>query len=130
MWVRLPPSAQAKVTQPGRGIRLKLGTVWVRLPPLALRRDSPTAETNALEALWCRFESYSRHKGDYTMLRWTQELDERQKKEINFARTYADLFNHGTNGHNQYLLIAKLASLLYIITGEACWEIEKEEEHD
>lgn len=62
------------------------------------------------------------------MIKWTEELDERQKQEVNFSRTYTDFFNHGTNGHNQYLLIAKLANLLHTITGDACWALEKEED--
>jgi hypothetical protein len=43
---------------------------------------------------------------------WTQELDERQQKELKLARLYAKDFAHGTDGHHRLLLIAKLADLL------------------
>ena len=43
---------------------------------------------------------------------WLKELDERQRKEIEFARMYADGFAHGTDGHHRLLLIAKLALML------------------
>lgn len=46
------------------------------------------------------------------MTNWTNELDERQCKEIAFARAYATSFSHGTDGHNRLLLIAKMAELL------------------
>lgn len=45
-------------------------------------------------------------------MNWTQELDERQRKELELARLYAKDFAHGTTGHNQLMLIAKLAELL------------------
>lgn len=43
---------------------------------------------------------------------WLNKLDERQQKEIRFAEVYAEEFHHGTNGHNQLILIAQLAQLL------------------
>ena len=43
---------------------------------------------------------------------WFMDLDERQQKEIKFARVYANHYAHGTTGHNAYMLIAKLAQLL------------------
>lgn len=43
---------------------------------------------------------------------WMERLDERDQKEIGFARTYAKHFHHGTAGHLAYLLIDKLAYLL------------------
>lgn len=43
---------------------------------------------------------------------WLEELDEHQRKELAFARLYADGFGHGTDGHHRLLLIAKLARLL------------------
>jgi hypothetical protein len=43
---------------------------------------------------------------------WTQQLDERQQKELKLARLYAKDFSHGTDGHHRVLLIAKLADLL------------------
>lgn len=42
-------------------------------------------------------------------------LDERQRKEIEFARLYASNFRHGTAGHNQYMLIATLASFVEVL---------------
>lgn len=47
----------------------------------------------------------------------TMLLDERQQKEIKFAELYAQDFNHGTTGHNQLLLVARLAELLDAATG-------------
>lgn len=43
---------------------------------------------------------------------WRDQLDERQRKEVEFASLYAKDFGHGTDGHNRLLLIAKLATLL------------------
>lgn len=43
---------------------------------------------------------------------WRSGLDERQQKEVYLAQVYASSFAHGTNGHNQYMLIAKLAGML------------------
>lgn len=43
---------------------------------------------------------------------WYAELDERQLAEVEFAKLYASQFEHGTDGHNRLLLIAKMAELL------------------
>ena len=43
---------------------------------------------------------------------WDDLTDDRQQKEVQFARVYASEYAHGTNGHNQYILIAKLSELL------------------
>jgi hypothetical protein len=43
---------------------------------------------------------------------WADELDDRQRKEIELARLYATKYAHGTDGHHRLLLIAKLAELL------------------
>lgn len=43
---------------------------------------------------------------------WPVHFNERELKEIEFACEYADKFNHGTTGHNQLVLIAKLKGLL------------------
>lgn len=43
---------------------------------------------------------------------WMGQLDERQRKEIKLARFYATECAHGTTGHNQLILIAKMADLL------------------
>lgn len=40
------------------------------------------------------------------------EITERQAKEIQFAIYYAEYGNHGTDGHNRLLLIAKMAFFL------------------
>ena len=39
-------------------------------------------------------------------------LDERMRKELRFAQTYAREFAHGTDGHSRLMLIAKLAQFL------------------
>lgn len=44
---------------------------------------------------------------------WLDALDERQQKEVKLARLYATQeFSHGTTGHADLLLIARLADLL------------------
>lgn len=43
---------------------------------------------------------------------WTAQLDERQQKELKFARLYQKDFGHGTDGHHRLLLIARLADML------------------
>lgn len=43
---------------------------------------------------------------------WRDQLTERERKELAFAKVYTRQFNHGTAGHNRLLLIAKLADLL------------------
>lgn len=40
------------------------------------------------------------------------ELSEREQKEVIFSMIYAQAFAHGTNGHTDKMLIAKLARLL------------------
>lgn len=44
-------------------------------------------------------------------------IDDRQRKEVTFAELYAADFNHGTTGHNQLMLIARLAELLDVAVG-------------
>lgn len=46
------------------------------------------------------------------MLKWIDQFDERQQKEIQLSILYAAEFNHGTDGHNAKLIIAKMALLL------------------
>jgi len=48
---------------------------------------------------------------------WRDALDERQRKQIAFAETYIRDFNHGAIGHNDYILIAKLAEILDVAAG-------------
>lgn len=43
---------------------------------------------------------------------WMKQLDERQRKEVSLALFYTHNFNHGTPGHNHYVLIAKMAEML------------------
>lgn len=43
---------------------------------------------------------------------WMAQLDERQQKELKFARLYQKDFGHGTDGHHRLLLIARLADML------------------
>jgi hypothetical protein len=39
-------------------------------------------------------------------------FDSRQLKQIEFSMTYADKFNHGADGHNSMLIIAKLVNII------------------
>lgn len=50
---------------------------------------------------------------------WMDDLDERQRKEIRFARLYAEQFGHGTDGHNRLLLIARLSDKLTALQAQA-----------
>jgi hypothetical protein len=43
---------------------------------------------------------------------WMNQLDERTRKEVEFAIDYMKNYNHGTPGHLSYLTIAMLAELL------------------
>jgi len=43
---------------------------------------------------------------------WQLQFDERQRKEIELAVLYERDFGHGTNGHNDLVIIAKMAKLL------------------
>lgn len=45
-------------------------------------------------------------------------LTSREQAELKFARVYVDHFDHGTDGHNRLVLIAKLAQQLEIMVGE------------
>lgn len=45
-------------------------------------------------------------------MNWMNNFDERQQKEIEFCRLYAQDFGHGTEGHNAKLIIARMADLL------------------
>lgn len=40
-------------------------------------------------------------------------LSERELKEVQLAQVYASDFHHGTTGHNQLMLISKLADMLH-----------------
>lgn len=52
-------------------------------------------------------------EGDVELLEsWQSLFSERQLQEIKFARFYACDFSHGTTGHAQLLIIAKMSSLL------------------
>lgn len=43
---------------------------------------------------------------------WESNFTEREQQEIALARFYACNFAHGTTGHSQLLIIAKMSSLL------------------
>ena len=46
---------------------------------------------------------------------WFSNFDERQQAQIRFALLYAREFHHGANGHNDMMIIAKMADLLSAI---------------
>lgn len=46
-------------------------------------------------------------------------LDERQQSEVCFNKTYAEQFNHGTDGHNPRILIATLAKAIDLLASSA-----------
>lgn len=43
---------------------------------------------------------------------WQKLLSEREILEIHLAIVYASHFHHGTTGHNQLMIIAKLAEMI------------------
>ena len=43
---------------------------------------------------------------------WETHFNERELKEIEFARKYAADFNHGTDGHIRLTVMARMAELL------------------
>lgn len=43
---------------------------------------------------------------------WRKYFTVRERKEIAFDHLYARTFNHGTDGHNMRIIIAKFAELL------------------
>lgn len=45
-------------------------------------------------------------------MNWLNNFDERQQKEIEFSILYLNQFEHGTDGHNAKVIIAKMANLL------------------
>jgi len=46
------------------------------------------------------------------MKSWLKQFDERQQKEIEFSILYLSQFEHGTDGHNAKVIIAKMADML------------------
>lgn len=52
-------------------------------------------------------------------------LTERELKEILHALHYEKFCNHGTTGHNQLLLIAKLAKMVGFVLGDDNASIKK-----
>jgi len=58
---------------------------------------------------------------------WLDKLDEREQKQVEFAKLYARDFYHGANGHNDLMIIAKMAALLDRETAASkkseCWEL-------
>jgi hypothetical protein len=51
-------------------------------------------------------------------------VDDRQQKEIEFSKVYADKFGHGTDGHNAKMITAKMAGLLDTIERERDFAIK------
>lgn len=45
-------------------------------------------------------------------MNWLNNFDERQQKEIEFCVLYLNQFEHGTDGHNAKVIIAKMAIML------------------
>lgn len=43
---------------------------------------------------------------------WEELLDDRQVLELQLAQVYERDYHHGTTGHNQLMLIAKLSQIL------------------
>jgi len=50
---------------------------------------------------------------------WTDTLDERMRKHVAFARSYAKDFSHGAPGHLDLITIAALAHFVERLVKEA-----------
>jgi len=48
---------------------------------------------------------------------WRDSFDERQRKQIEWARLYAKDFAHGADGHNAMMIISKMAQMLDDLEG-------------
>jgi len=59
---------------------------------------------------------------------WAVNFDERQLKEIEFSEMYAENFQHGTDGHNAKLIIARMAKVLDGLEAEEI-EYQRRSEH-
>ena len=46
---------------------------------------------------------------------WEKALDERQQKEVAFARDYTINYHHGTDGHSRLTLIERLERLTCLL---------------
>lgn len=80
------------------------------------QKNSPLDIIRPLIYKWSEAHSeqgaeYARHSLD-TKAQWEELLDERENKEVEFAGVYAEMFAHGTAGHNRLMLIVKLETLL------------------
>lgn len=53
-----------------------------------------------------------------TQMIWLNEFDERQRKQIEFSAIYENDFHHGANGHNDMMIIAKMARMLSALEKE------------
>lgn len=49
---------------------------------------------------------------DLTVENWRELLTERERAEVSLAETYKASYQHGTDGHNRLVLIAKMAETL------------------
>lgn len=49
-------------------------------------------------------------------LAWRNALDERQRKAVDWAENYVEDYGHGATGHNDLVLIAKLARALDMVS--------------
>ncbi len=47
---------------------------------------------------------------------WHNYFNDRQINEIEFNRVYDEKFGHGTSGHNERLLIARMATIIERLT--------------
>ncbi len=52
-------------------------------------------------------------------IQWRDFLDPRQLSEIDFDVVYAKQFAHGTSGHNERMIVARLVELLDTICANA-----------
>ncbi|HEU5103250.1 MAG TPA: hypothetical protein VFU22_29720 [Roseiflexaceae bacterium] len=54
----------------------------------------------------------------WNLMTWRRDhLDEHQRKAVAFAEVYVRDFGHGAIGHNDYILITRLAELLDVAAG-------------
>jgi hypothetical protein len=77
-------------------------------PPTIYR----THESDDLEEWWASKEPEEPTEPTPEPVDWLTHFDDRQREQIAFSRLYARDFNHGADGHNSMLIIARMAELL------------------
>lgn len=103
-----PGSGSSKITASGSG---------KKLPDFSKLGLAKPGEVNRLEVVIRGNEDDLDEGIDdaqrlFARIKIARALEERERKELDFAIVYADKFDHGTPGHLTYKLVAKLVEML------------------